>query len=234
MNPTTADTETKPEPGKYRIETKTIRHDFTPAEQIGIGKELSLGITRSRLLEDEFKQVKAGYAARQTEADARVQRLSASIEAGFELREARCRVVYRPKDRKKDFFPEDAPEDAAPSLTEDMTQDDFQADLLHAEGRFELREEIALIPRVGNDRGVLVVGRLAGRWYSALRINIGARRIEERLDSEQKAVKRRPDAVKTAATRALSWINETFGKDIAKGFSKFIDDVIEAHKEREE
>jgi len=38
--------------------------------------------------------------------------------------------------------------------------------------------------------GVVVVRRLRGRWFSALRILAGDRRTEERLDSEQKSVTR--------------------------------------------
>jgi hypothetical protein len=70
----------------------------------------------------------------------------------------------------------------------------------------------------GDDHGILIVGQLGGKWYSALRGNIGAIRLEERLDSEQKAWRTREAAVNTACTRALEWIEAMLGTEAAKGF----------------
>lgn len=217
-----------------KTEKKQIRHVYTDAENLALGRELSQAITRARLLEDEFDKVKAGYKARESAASAEIGIASSKIEMGFELRDAMCVVVYRPKDRMKDYYLEDDKALSKVVLTEEMTQEDYQMDLVEAESKFDRREEIPLFPEAGVSRGVLVVGRWAERWYSALRIQVGDRRIQERLDSEQKSVVERADAVKLGALRARDWLVSTLGEKSAEGFFKPILDVVEQHKEREE
>lgn len=217
-----------------KLETKAIRHEYTPEEKITLGIELSRAIGAARGLEAELDEARASYKAKIAEAESRIERISTQLVNGWELRPVRCRVTFRPRDRKKDFRREGDPPAAEPVLTEDMTQDDFQADLLQAEARFERREEVALFPPAGASAGVVVVGRLRGRWFSALRILVGDRRIEERLDSEQKSVKRRYDAVRVAAQRALTWLKESLGKEAARGFEAPIAAAVEGQREREE
>ena len=217
-----------------KTETKTVRHDFTPEERNEIGGDLARAIATARGVEEEFDEVKAAYKAKLTSAQARIGTLSTSLMNGFELRAAKCRVVYRPKDRKKDFFLVDAPEDAPPVLTEDMEQEDYAQDLIQAESKFENREEIQLFNPAAGSSGTLVVGRQKGRWFSALRITVGHSRIEERLDSEQKSVKARWDAVRLAGKRAMDWLTETLGAEAAKGFKDPIQTALDAHREREE
>lgn len=223
-----------------KTEKKQIRHVYTDAENLALGRELSQAITRARLLEDEFDKVKAGYKARESAASAEIGIASSKIEMGFELRDANCIVVYRPKDRMKDYYLEDDKTLSKVVLTEEMTQEDYQMDFVEAESKFDRREEIPLFQESGVSRGVLVVGRFGdnriglGRWYSALRIQVGDRRIQERLDSEQKSVVERADAVKLGALRARDWLVSTLGEKSAEGFFKPILDVVEQHKEREE
>lgn len=217
-----------------KTETKTVRHDFTPDERNEIGSDLARAIATARDVESEFDNVKASYKAKLTSAEARIGSLSTSLMNGFELRATKCRVVYRPKDRKKDFFKVDGPEDAAPVLTEDMEAEDYAQDLIQAEAKFEVREEIQLFAPAAGSVGTLVVGRFCGRWYSALRITVGHSKIEERLDSEQKSVKARWDAVRMAGKRAMEWLGETLGAESAKGFKDPINTAVEAHREREE
>ena len=217
-----------------KTEKKQIRHVYSDAENLALGKELSQAITRSRLVEEEFKKVQAGYKAREMAAKAEIGIASSKIEMGFEMRDAMCMVVYRPKDRMKDYYLEDDKTFSKVVLTEDMNQEDYQFDLIEAESKFERREEIPLFPEAGVSRGLLIVGRWADRWYSSLRIQVGDRRIEERPDSEQKSVINRPDAVKLGALRARDWLVSTLGDKAAEGFFKPILDVVEAHKERAE
>jgi len=225
---------TKPEP-KPRTETKQVRHDYTERELAEMGGDLSRAVAKSRGLEAEFDQVRQAYKAKLTEAATRIDTISTALMNRWEFRMERCRVVLRPNDRKKDFYLENAPADSEPILTEDMTQADFELDLIAAESRFEAREEIALFPPAGVSQGVLVVGRFKGRWHTALRINIENRhKIEERLDSEQKSIKSRFDAIKLAAGRAQNWLSGTLGDDNAKGFKDPIAAAVELHKEREE
>ncbi len=216
---------------------KMVRHTFTLDERNEIGGNLARSIASQRGIVAEFDQVKAGYKARTTEAEARVDSLSTAIMNGFEMRVKRCRVVYKPKERKKHFYLDGEEADEAstlPVLIEDMTPDDFQADLIQAESIFENRMELPLFIPLDESRGVLVVGQLKGRWFTALRMRIGRASIEERLDSEQRGSKERADAIHLGAKRAMTWITETMGKEKAEGFKQGILDMVEAQKEKVE
>jgi hypothetical protein len=109
----------------------------------------------------------------------------------------------------------------------------MQAELIAAESIFDKREEINLFQPTERDSGILVVGRLGGRWYAALRIRVGNTSLDERLDSEQRNYKHRFDAVKTSGKKAYEWLKEHF-KDNAAGFEEPIMSAIEAHRERAE
>lgn len=164
-------TTTKPEP-KPKIETKQLRHDFTDLEKAGMGGDLSRVIAGLRQTQNEADESKASFKAKITAAEAEVDRISTSLMNGWEFRMKRVRVVLRPKDKRKDYYLENAPADSKPILTEDMTNADFELDLIAAEARFDNREEICLFPPAGVSQGILVVGRFKGRWHTALRINI--------------------------------------------------------------
>ena len=199
-----------------------------------------------RGVEAEFDQVKASFKARTAECEARIDSLSTGLINGFDMRPERCVVVFRPADRKKDFYLEadykantdglglvPAPSAKLPALIEDMTWDDFQADLLQAESAFDAREEIELFKPAAGDEGKLVVGRLAGKWFSALRVKIGKMELTERLDAEQKCVKERSAAISISVKRFQKWAKDNL-KDLAKGFETAAEEIIEAHKERAE
>lgn len=232
---------------KLKKVVKNVRHNFTPDEKVQYGSELAQGYGTLRGIESEFEKVKAAFKSRTAEAESSIDRLSTNITNGFEYRDERCVLVLFPKDSKKSYYLEKEVEAAAkehgepgwvhcePALTEAMTDEDFQANLLEAESLFEAREEIQLFPPAGESDGVLVVGRLKDKWYSALRVNIqGQGSIEERLDMEQSGSKKRPDAVKRTVKRFREWVVDTAGKEVASGFDNDLDAVIEAHKEREE
>jgi hypothetical protein len=119
-------------------------------------------------------------------------------------------------------------------LSEVMTPADFQAELIEAEAKFELREEIPLFTPANDDNGTLIVGRFGKKWYAALRVKIGTRILGERLDSEQPASKERFDAVKRGCKRFNDWLNANLGADGAKGFQNGIADVLAKNKERDE
>ncbi len=219
------------------IETKQIKHTFTEPERNTIGGDLARSIAGLRGVEAEFDQVKASYKAKTTEAEAKIDNLSTSLMNGFEMRMAKCVVVFRPKDRKKDFFLEtewlQRNGDTPIILTEDMTAKDFEQELIQAEAKFDSRDEITLFQPTEKDTGILVVGRLAGKWFAALRVKIGNLELSERLDSEQKCFKQRPDAVKHAIGRVAKWAKDNL-KEHAKGFEDSFHAVTEAHKERAE
>lgn len=217
-----------------KVETKSIKHTFTTDERNNIGGDLARAIANMRNTEAEFEQVKAGYKARTTECEARIDNLSTSLMNGFEMRNEKCVVVFRPKDRKKDYYLEseftEKNGESVLLLTEDMNSDDFAQELIQAESKFDDREEIPLFATAGSDYGSLIVGRFSGKWFSALRVKIGRWELAERLDSEQKCFKHRPDAVKTAVKRVQAWAKDHL-KDHAKGFDDSFQSVIEAHKE---
>lgn len=220
-----------------KIEIKNVKHTLDNMERNQLGGDLARAISELRGVNNDFDQVKAGFKAKITEKEAKIDNLSTLLVNGFEMRNERCVVIYRPKERKKDYFrEEDHVEfgaDAELLLTEDMTADDFQAELLQAESKFDGREEIQLFQPTETDRGVLVVGRFAGKWFSALRVKIGKVELNERLDSEQKCFKQRPDAVANGVKRVTAWAKENF-KEHAKGFEAKFQDVILQHAERAE
>lgn len=225
-----------------KIEIKNIKHTFTSDERNDLGGQLARSIGGLRGIEAEFDQVKASYKAKVTEAEAKIDNLSTGLVNGFEMRNERCRVNFRPKDREKDYVLESDFEKYTAGklggaltvvLTEPMAKDDYQAELVLAESKFDAREEINLFQPTDTDRGVLIVGRFAGKWYSALRVKIGKLTLDERLDSEQRAFKLRPDAVRHAVKRVKDWAKENLQKH-ADGFIPGFDAAFEAQKDRAE
>jgi len=186
--------------------------------------------------------VKAVWKAKTTEAESRMETLNATLQAGFELREKPLVRILDLVAGKKRFYLEDeidpvsgeAALGALPVIVEDLSDADRQQELLEAEEQFEKRENIELFKPAGQDTGVLTVGRLNGKWFSALKVTIGKNSIKERLDGEQKATKGRPDAMRQGVKRFTAWVEEQLGKEPAKGFTNAAALVIVAHADREE
>lgn len=223
-----------------KFETRNIRHDFNKDEIAGIHTQFHQAIKEVGVIESEADSVKANFKARTAEAQAKADRFGSLIDAGFEMRMTDCIVVFRPKDRKKDYYLKSClvdgklPKKAKIVLTDDMTEDDMQAELFSSEGKFERREEIQLFTATEHDNGILVVGRMNGKWFTALRAEIGGSKIEQRLDSEQPCCKHRYDAICKATKRFDKWVTESLGEEVAKGFKESLYQLCEAHKEREE
>lgn len=209
-------------------ETRLVKHTFTQTERLEMGGELARAVGRVRQVEVEFEGIKGTYKAKIGEAESAVETISNNIQNGFEMRAKKCKVVFRPKDKKKDYYPEikDGIYDTKPVLTDDMTPDDFNRDLFEAERVFEHRKELSLF-KDGN----LVVGRFDGKWYTALRITMGAQKLQERLDPAGKKFKDRHGAIKATAARCLTWITDQFGDETAKGFKDAIAKVVKDNEE---
>lgn len=224
-------------PINQTTETRSLKHTFTESERNQLGGDLARAVSSLRGHEADFDSVKASFKAKITEAEAKIDGLSTDLMNGFVMRDEKCVVVFRVPDRKKDFYLQADFEangaKAVIQLTEDMTASDYALELIQAESKFDAREEIQLFQPAEGDQGLLVVGRLAGKWFSALRVKIGKCELKERLDSEQKCVKERPAAVKIAVERFRKWAKDNL-KDLAKGFESAADAVLEAHKERTE
>jgi hypothetical protein len=147
----------KPSPSPLKTELKTVKHSFTSDERLALGIDLARQHGVMAGIEAEFDQIKSAYKARTAEAEAKVGSLSTALVNGFDMRQVSCVVVFRPKDRKKDYFLESVWENATspdyltgPVLTEDMTRDDFQAELIQAEAK---GEHEGAVERLSEGRG---------------------------------------------------------------------------------
>lgn len=220
---------------------KSVRHDFTADEIKQLNVDFGNAYDTLRATEAEFDNVKAVWKAKTTEAESRMTTLRATINAGFEQRLKDCVVIFRPTDGKKDFYLAETfstgsisgqiSAEAKLLCTEDMTQADFEQDLIQADSAFENRGEIELW-NAEADCGLIVVGSQGGKWFAAVRGSVGKHRIEERLDSEQPASKKRFDAIQRASNRVNEWLKSTLGRDAAKGFEEAIYQAVEAEKEK--
>lgn len=169
----------------------------------------------------------------------RVATLDGLLDAGFQIQEQDCVVVYRVADKEKDYYLLEAVadggkelvKDAKPVATEKMMGDDFQIELLAAEAQFEARKDIALFAPTDKDVGLLIIGRQGGKWYTAIRASVAGRSVSERLDGEAKGVKNRPDAVRVAVKRFGEWLTTTLGKEVSKGFDDGLREIVEANEE---
>lgn len=217
-----------------KIEVKSVKHVFSPSEVAELNSEFRGAYEALKVVNSEFDSVKSQYKARIMEKEARMETLNATLSAGFEMRNKRCRVSYDVPKRLKIYHLEDDLEDAPPTLTVEMTADDFQQELFTAESKFEVKTEIELFPPAGNDKGVLVVGRFNDRWFSAIRASVGAHKLDERLDSEQLAAKERWPAIEVASGRYQEWLEKVLGKEAAKGFSEPLVKALAGQKERVE
>lgn len=210
---------------------KNIKHTFSLDERDALGGQLAQALGQLRCIEQEFDQVKASYKSKITEAEALIGSLQTDRVNGFTMRKARVTVDYDTKNRTKYFYLEGAPEGSFAVLSEPMTAEDFQNDLVRSEQKFECRTEFELFPITGGDYGFLVIGRFSKKWFAALRVRIGSKILEERLDSEQKSVKQRFDAITQAMKRYQEWLKANVGKEAAVGFQDGIHKIITSQKE---
>ena len=225
---------------KHKIVKRSVKHVFSPEETANLHTEFRQSFANLKSVEAEFDSVKASYKAKTTEAESRMETLNATLQAGFEIRDKNCVLVMDMKSGKKSYYLESAlvegelPEDAEPVLVEAVTDADRQQELIEAEAKFEAQDKIELFKPVGQDSGVLTVGRLAGKWFAALNVKIGTRIIAERLDSEQTSSKKRSVMVERAVNRFQAWVKENLGMEEAKGFKNSSELVKAEHAEREE
>lgn len=221
---------------------KSVKHTFCAEEIANLNKDFGAAYDAVKSAEADFDAVKAVHKSKLTEAESKMTTLRATINAGFEYREKECVVIFRTEQGQKDFYLPSAFDnqnpgipnaESEPVLTEPMTAADFEQGLIQAESAFENRVELILW-EAGGDEGRMIVGSLKGKWFTAIRGNVGAQKIEERLDGEQMATKKRFDAIARAAKRVQEWLKATLGKDAAKGFEEPITNVVEGEKERVE
>lgn len=226
---------------KYKVVKRSVKHTFTKEETAQLHTEFRQSFANLKSVEAEFDSVKASYKAKTTEAESKMETLNATLQAGFEFREKPLVLVMDMKEGKKSFYLEAAlvdgeiPEGLEPVIVEPVTDADRQQELIEAESKFEARAEIPLFEYIDDDNnGEMIVGRLNGKWFSALRVRIGTRIIQERLDSEQPCSKKRSDQINRTCKRFCEWLDENLGREEAKGFKNHVELVKAEHAEREE
>lgn len=226
---------------KHKIVKRSVKHTFTDQDHRQLGGDLARAIQEHRQVEAEFDQIKASFKAKTTAAEATIDKVSTDIANGFEYQDKPCIVIFDIPNGKKNFFLESdldgsgqLPADSIPVITDNLTDADRQQELLDAESVFDAKEDIELFKAAGQDAGLLTIGRLENKWYAALRVKIGSRVLTERLDGEQPATKKRPDAVRRAVKRFAEWVGENLGVEASKGFVNDANLAIVAHAEREE
>lgn len=224
----------KPNAPKPIIVKKSVKHQFTPPEVAQLNVDFGQAYDAVRSAEADFDAVKAVHKAKIQEAETKMVLLRATINAGFEYRETELKVVFFPAEKKKRYYLPDHPiKEELALMVEDMSPEDFQQDLIQAESIFSDRKELTLW-QAGNDLGLLILGQLAGRWYSALRCNVGPTKLEERLDSEQKATKQRGPAILCAVSRLSRWLDSFLDRDIANDFMDKINAAVKAEADKVE
>lgn len=223
-----------PKHTEKKCEVRTIKHVYSNDEKLTIGNELAHAHEKLGQIEAEFDEVKASFKAKTTEQEAKVGVLATNLRNGYDMRSARVWVTMIPKTGKKEWRLETDDSDCLPVLIEDMQPEDYQAAMELAEREFEAKEEIQLFAPAGASSGILVVGRVRDRWYSAIRCNVAGEILSENLSTEGKSWKNRRDCVRQTAARFMAWVTDTHDADIAAGFASQVDDVVQSHKEREE
>lgn len=221
------DKKPKPEP---IIVKRQVKHVFTPAELAALNEQVLNAMAENSTAEQDATAMKATLKAHVEETKARMNSLAATARAKFEMREKDCSVTFRVPQKLKDITCIETGELVA---TEPLTDSDLQMELVQAEKAFDPQSTIQLF-QAGVDKGIVIVGQFKNRWYSAARITIGGKKLEQRLDSEQKAFKERVDAINFAVKGAFAWIEEAFDSKVAAGFKASFDKTVEAQKEKAE
>lgn len=217
----------KPKP---LIVDRPVRHKFSDEEMAALARKLGGELDQLNAYKDEFDSIKSTWKGKIETSEANVSAIGSLCRSGFEFRITPCVVTFDVPAKLKRFFVADTNE---PAGEEKMTPDDYQAELLQAESVFDRRETIPLYD-ANTDKGVIVVGMFKSRWYAAARLNVGEKRLTQRMDSEQKPYKNRFDAIQAVSKGALAWIEENVDVKAAKGFVDVFNKAIEPHKERAE
>lgn len=227
---------------KLKIVKLNVKHILVADEIAALNLQFRQHDRSAADLEDEAKSVKKGYDAKIAAEEAIKSRIGTTLDAGFEFRDKDCVRVLDIKAGKKfhylaevlDADTGELPADAKPIQTEPLTDEDRQTELFEAEQAFEKLEAIALFPEAGADIGILKVGRLNDKWFSAVDAVIGKTSHKERLDGDQPAFKKRADAVKKGLKRFLDFIEATTDRETMKGFENHANLVLAEHAERVE
>lgn len=106
------------------IEIKVVKHPFTLEQKAERGELLALACSNFFTIQKSSDQIKAAYHSISDESIALIEKLSAELMNGFEMRPSRCRMEFRPKERRKLYFLDGGWAGAPPVLEEPMTEDE--------------------------------------------------------------------------------------------------------------
>lgn len=73
---------------------RTVKYEFTDAEKLELGRDLSLRSQDLRTLEDQKKSVVSDFGSRMTIAREQIGSLSDKVASGYEMRDVTCLVDY--------------------------------------------------------------------------------------------------------------------------------------------
>lgn len=222
-------------------EVKHIKHTFSREEREAISEKLVKQLSDQNTLTLEANQIKSSYKAKLDESAAQVASLAGNLQAGFEMRPVECRVVFRPKQGKKDYFRTDTGELAH---TEDMTQSDFQTNLdferqaereAKAEEEAKAKQESATrssgqesltVWDEADSRALVILERDGELFLASCKASCGG----QGYVGGVKRFKERYAGIEWALKKLRSWLRVTFGKDTAAGFEKHINRVLDLEK----
>lgn len=252
--PETEEQKPKPEPvQKIREEIKQVKYTFSNQEMLDLGKDLAGKTTDLSNVVDEAKSVAKSYKSKEAEIEGAIGVLTEKIKTGYELRPMKCRVVFRSRDGKKDYFRADTGELA---LTEQMTNADLQMDL-ELENKKQANDEnpdakikpgeglvtinpkdleasqetisstIEIWPDALDSMAQLTLYRVKGLWTFAIQANVGDWVYFSPINTSEKGSKERYDAIKRAMKLLRSEMEAGIG-EAADGFHVYIDRVLEA------
>jgi hypothetical protein len=70
-----------------------LKHKLTDKEMAALAREQSEYLQAKQVAESEFESIRTVYKAKITEAQAKVQGISAQVQSGFEIRNVRCMLA---------------------------------------------------------------------------------------------------------------------------------------------
>lgn len=124
-----------------KTEKRSMRHDFTAKEIHDHSVALAMKNKEVVSIEEEKKSVTSQYAAKINEAKAQINKLSAFVTDGFEMRDVECEIQFhKPQQGKKTIIRMDTNKTAAvESMTDfewnlfNQPEDEGVSDLLEGE-----------------------------------------------------------------------------------------------------
>lgn len=111
------------------FETTQLEHHFSDAELLDLSKKNASAVHERNALEEQKKQIVNEFKAKLDHQESLVNLTSQKISNGYEYRDYKCLVIFRPKASEKDLYQDYTEEGepiGSPVKTLPMSQSDFQ------------------------------------------------------------------------------------------------------------